>query len=424
MRSFLVAISLALCAPAFAQDSRAPLTLSVALTEALAHNPELVALRREHDVAEAAPEQERFLMPPMLEAQIWQWPVTTLNPANVDSYMLMAQQQLPGRGKRNARARVAEREADVAGRAVDVRANEVLDRVKQAWADLALARETLAIYEREIPILRDIADAAALRYASGHVGQHDTMKAVVELSRLHEDLITWRERARMAEVQLNTILGRQAGLPVEPLAPRAASAIPAAADAERLALERHPELAMATAEIAREEAELERVRGERKPDFVVGGGYMLMPGEAGAWTARAGMTWPNAPWSRGRLNAEITTQEKRVAAARARRDVVASGVKRMVREAIVRVQSARERADLLRTSILPQAEHTFDLARIGYQASRGEFLELVDNERTLLGVRVDAAAARIDVERALADLERAIGLPCDPSAGQLVAEGR
>ena len=36
---------------------------------------------------------------------------------------------------------------------------------------------------------------------------------------------------------------------------------------------------------------------ERRPDWMVQGGYMLTPGEAGAWTARVGMTWPTAPWA-------------------------------------------------------------------------------------------------------------------------------
>src|SRR6185295_12031811 len=138
-----------------------------------------------------------------------------------------------------------------------------------------------------------------LRYAAGHAGQHDTVKSVVELARLQADAIQWHERARLAETRLNVLLGRlpDAVIPALALADRKA---PDAVEAERMALERHPEVAMTSAAVAREEAELARLQGERRPDFVVGGGYMLQPGGAGAWTARGGITWPNAPWSRGR----------------------------------------------------------------------------------------------------------------------------
>jgi hypothetical protein len=75
-----------------------PLTMQRAISEALERNPELAALRHQYDAARASPAQERFLSPPMLEAQIWGWPVTTLNPVRTDMYMLMAEQELPGRG--------------------------------------------------------------------------------------------------------------------------------------------------------------------------------------------------------------------------------------------------------------------------------------------------------------------------------------
>ena len=62
-------------------QSEAPrLTLRTAIEEAVQRNPELIALRREYEAARAAPAQERFLAPPMLEAQIWGWPVTTTAP--------------------------------------------------------------------------------------------------------------------------------------------------------------------------------------------------------------------------------------------------------------------------------------------------------------------------------------------------------
>src|SRR5262245_53551932 len=64
-----------------------PLTLAGAIDEALAKNPELIALRRQFEAARQRPGQERFLMPPTLEAQIWQWPITTLNPLNTNMYM-------------------------------------------------------------------------------------------------------------------------------------------------------------------------------------------------------------------------------------------------------------------------------------------------------------------------------------------------
>jgi cobalt-zinc-cadmium efflux system outer membrane protein len=302
---------------------------------------------------------------------------------------------------------VASQDADIVRRQVTVRANTILDEVRQAFAALALARDTLRIYELQVPVLRDLAQAATLRYASGHGEQHDAVTPLVELTRLQSDAITWRTRERTEETRLNALLGRAVSRPVEPLLTLMVTATPF--DAAAAAIERHPAMALAAAEVAREEAELERVRGERRPDFVVGGGYMLMPGDAGAWAARGGITWPNAPWSRKRLDAEVQVQSRRVAAAVARREAIANDIRRAVQEAQVQIDAARQRAELISTTLMPHVEHSLEVSRAGYSAGRAEFGDVIDAQRMMLAVEVEYAQARSTIALALAALDRAMG---------------
>ena len=407
---FVVVAAIVSTAPvAHAEQPATPtLTLTGAIQQALHANLELVALRADYEAARAAVPEARFLDAPMLQTQIWGWPVTTLNPTRTDMYMFMAEQELPGRGKRAAREMVAGREAGMSQAQIAVRANEIVNDVKQAYVELLLARATSALYDQQMPVLRQMADAATLRYASGHTGQHDTVKSVVELGRLQADAIEWRERARTAEARLATLLGDLSGEPLPPLA-AADAVVTSIVDAEATAVERHPDVLLASAVVAREEAELARLRGERKPDFVVGGGYMLQPGGAGAWTAQAGITWPNAPWSRGKLNTEIDAQERRLVAARTHRDAVVSSVRRSVREATVRLEAARERAQLLETNVIPHAQHDFDVARTAYAAGRAEFADLLESQRALLSTRMDVAMARAEVQRVIAEFDMAVG---------------
>ena len=384
-----------------------PLTLRAAIDEATARNPELVALRQEYEAARAAPAQERFLAPPMLEAQIWGWPVTTLNPARTEMYMLMAEQELPGKGKRAARTLVAEREAEMSRQQIAVRANQILNDVRNAYIDLAFTRETFALYSRQAALLDQLAETATLRYAAGEGAQHHTVIALVEVASVQKERIAAEERAQAAEARLNTLLARPVSQPIEVLEPIAATLSPE--EAEQRALARHPEVAMVEAAVAREEAELERLRGERRPDFVVGGGYMLMPGDAGAWTARAGITWPNAPWSRGRLTTAIDVQAKRVEAAKARRGVVGSQLRQAVREAVIRLNAAERQVRLINSTVLPQIEHAFELTRLSYAAGEGPFTEILDTRRMLFSMELEYLEAQANVARARADLETVAG---------------
>jgi outer membrane protein, heavy metal efflux system len=392
-----------------------PLTLDAALGEALATNPMLIALRKQFEVARMRPAQERFLMPPTFEAQIWAWPINTLNPANTDMYMFTAGQDLPGRGKRRARAAVLEKEAEVAESEIGVRAREVVDAVKRVYAELFLARRHIDIHLQTLDLLRQFADIAEAKYATGRISQQDVLKAVVELSTLHDDLVLMDQRARLAEARLNTLLDRPPDAPIGPVgAPHERMVLPASSELQRIAVERHPELRAATVERERADAALAAVRTEYKPDFFVGGGYSLMPRDRDSWTASIGVTWPGAPWARGRLDARVAEATAEIDAANARQRVVENAIRLAVQDAYVRVQSAAQRAALLRTSIVPQSEQALEVSRVAYQTDRVDFLALIDNQRVLLDVQLSYHEALSDLEQALADLERAVGIELTP----------
>lgn len=280
-----------------AQPTGPPVTLTVLLEEAIERNPELVALRAQVDVVRQRPGQERFLDAPMAEAQIWQWPFNSINPADTNMYMLMVTQDLPGRGKRDLRAAVAEKDVALAGADVAVRTREIINQVKQAYASLYIARKAIRVHLDSIELLRQITDIAQAKYAAGRISQQDVLKPTVELSRLHGAIITFDEQARLASARLNILRNLPPETPIGPLIePREQTILPTSADLQRLALERQPELQRAGIEIERAEAELAAARSEYKPDFSIQGGYMLMPRMTDAWMARVGITWPRAPW--------------------------------------------------------------------------------------------------------------------------------
>lgn len=407
---------------AFATDGRVlaqegpPLTLDAALTEALASNPELISLRRQFEAVRERPAQERFLTPPTLEAQIWQWPINTLNPANTNMYMFMFSQDIPGPGKRRLRQAVITKEAELAETDIAVQARGVVERVKRAYAELFLARKAVEIHHASVDLLRQLADVAQAKYTTGRISQQDVLKAVVELSRIHEHLITLDAQAQIAEAQLNTLLDRPAGARIGPLAnPQERVLLPTADALQQVAIAHQPELTMARLGVERAEAQLAVVNREYKPDFSAMGGYMLMPQDRDAWMGKIGITWPNAPWSRGRLNAQRAEATAEIAAGSARVRAVENALRLAVRQAYVRVKAAEQRGALLRTTVVPQSEQTLEVSRVAYQTDRVDFLAIIDNERVRLDAQLDYYRALSDFEQALAELERAIGTDITPS---------
>jgi len=392
------------------KEEAPPLALAAAIAEARANNPELIALRQQVDVARLKPAQERFLQPPMLEAQIWQWPLNTLNPWNTNMYMFMATQDVPGRGKRALREAAAEKGVALAAVDVDVRARQIIDDIKQAYADLFVARKAIDIYLANFDLLRQLADVSEAKYATGRISQHDVLKSIVELSKLHDDVIAFELRAERARIHLNVLMHRRPDAPIGALSdPAERVLVTPVGELQRVAAARHPEVQMARVKVEQAEALVAVARSELKPDFTVQGGYMLMPHQTDAWMGRVGITWPRAPWSHGRADARITEATAAVDAAKGSERAVTSAVTLAVADAYVRVKAAERRAALLRTTILPQTEQALEVSRIAYQTDRLDFLALIDSERMLLQSRLEYSRALSEHAQALADLERAMG---------------
>jgi cobalt-zinc-cadmium efflux system outer membrane protein len=420
MRTYVIAavVSVALAGSARAGQIRSnnhevsgpSLTIQAAIEEALQKNPDLIALRQQIDVARQRPAQQRGLNPPMAEVTAWQWPINSLNPWNTNMYMFMVSQEIPGRGKRDLRAAIAVKDVALAESDVAIRARQVVNEIKQAYASLFVARKAIDVHLASIDLLGQIADVSQAKYATGRISQHDVLKSVVEISKHHDDLLMFDEQAAVAAARLNVLLDRAPETPIGPLTePPEQKMLPAAADLQRLAIDHQPELQRARIEIERAEAELASAKREYKPDFTVQGGYMVTPNQTDAFLARVGVSWPRAPWSRGRVDAHVAEQTAAVEAARARERGMENLLRLAVQEAYVHAQSAQARAALLRTTILPQSQQTLEVSRIGYQTDRVDFQAVIDSERMLLDAQLGYVRALSEFDQAMADLERFVG---------------
>ena len=406
-------------------DGAPPLSVRAAVDEALSRNPRLIVLRREYETMQHRPAQATALAPPTFEAEIWQWPFNTLKPGNTNMYMFTVGQTLPGRGKRTLRAAVDEKSAELARAAIVVEAHDVVNEVKRVYADLFLARREREIQDANIDLLRQFADVSEAKYVTGQMSQQDILKAVVELSRLHEDLVTLDERERLAAARLNTLLDRPVESAVGRLVePREDVPQPALAALQRSAVVRQPELLALRIDIQRAEAALVTQQREYDPDFFVKGGYSLMPGQSDSWTAMVGVTWPKAPWSRRGIDARVAEVTATVETARARHAAAVSAIRLAVHQAHVRADAAQQRAVLLRTSIVPLSNQTLAVSRAAYQTDQGDFLALLDNQRVLLDVQRAYYRALSDLEQARADLERAVGIDLLPELTVDIAPAR
>jgi cobalt-zinc-cadmium efflux system outer membrane protein len=388
----------------------APLTVADAVETAVARNLDITALRRQLDVLRLRPGQERTLPPPMFEAQIWQWPVNSLNPWKTNFYMPMATQEFPARGKRESRAALAEKDVALGETDVAMRQREVVALVKQAYVDLFVSRKAIEIHLAGADILRQLADVSQAKYATGRISQLDVLKSVVELSKLHGDIITLEQQSQLATSRLNVLLQRPIDTRIGALEnPHEEMLAVPVEQLQTAAVAEKPELKSFRQQVERAEAELAVAKQEYKPDYSLQGGYMLMPNQTDGLMAKVGITWTRAPWARGKLDLRVQEMTAAIAAAQARQAAAESETRLSIQQAYIRATAAEQRAVLLRTTILPQAQQTLEVSRVGYQSDHVDFLAILENQRMLLDSQLEYYKALGDFQQALTDLERAVG---------------
>ncbi len=384
-----------------------PLPLTDAVGLAVSRHPDLAAIEAGVAAVAARVSAERGLPPPMVDLQIWQWPFDRWNPAAAQ-WMVMLEQQIPGKGKRDLRVARARADVAVAGVAVNRHHLDMATEAVERYMDIRVARETQARLDEAESLVRQGIEAAELRYAAGSGAQQEVLTGIVELGRLADERLMAQEAERLASVQLNSLMNRAPSAPIGPLdAPRddAGIAFPAEPDVTARVVQWHPDLAQV--DRATEQAVAERSLGlaERKPDYVVQGGLMAMPSMTDAFTARVGISWPNAPWARHRIDEMVKSADAAIVAASAQRESAALRIRQAVAELLVRAHSAERRRALLATSVVPAMQHALEIARIDYAANRAGFLPLIELTRRLNETALDVIRLRADRDRALTTLD-------------------
>ena len=100
-----------------------------------------------------------------------------------------------------------------------------------------------------------------------------------------------------------------------------------------------------------------------------------------------------------------------LAAAQIRQEANANQVLGSLQEALAGLDSANRQIQLLKTSLLPQAELSLQSALVNYQTGRIDFTTALDAQRQIRQTRLDYLKAQVEQQIRLAEIERLVGAP-------------
>jgi outer membrane protein TolC len=333
----------------------------------------------------------------------------SLLPSQVGSTKYTLLQALPFWGKRDLRREAAEAEAAAATGRAESSWTEQAARIKATFAQYFAVTRLIGLAREVIDLINRIEGITQARYAGGLAPQQDAIRAQVERTAMLSELIRMETEYLNTRSSINALLARPAQAPLaspERLRPVPPPARLDFAALEQRARDQNPQIFAADARIRAAEKTRDLAYRNRYPDFTLGVSPIQTGSRVNEWEL---MLELNIPLQQESRRSQEREADQMINAARSRKDATANQLLAELSSNLAALDAARRVEMLTQTSLLPQAELTFQAALAGYESGKVDFATLLEAQRQIRSAKQDIIKARAEQQVRLAEVERLIG---------------
>lgn len=392
------------------------LILSDLIQEALEYNPLLEAASQKVLSAERAIPQAGALPDPKLTLGLINLPVNSFafDQEPMTGKQIAVTQMFPFPGKLSLSTDMAEFEAAAVQQQQQEVRNQIVQKVRHVYYDIYAVDRALETVQKNKDLMEQLVRVAEVKYATGSGLQQDVLRAQVELTKLDDDLIMWRQKRLVAAAQLNSVLNRPAGSPVGMTL--SGLEVPEKMDFSLTQKEierQRPLLRAWKGKLRKYEAAVKLARRGVWPNITVSAGYSqrndLKSGAKLHDFFSMSVTLDIPLFYKRKQNQRIGERELDFRAAEADYANVLNGILAEAEIQKAELERNRKRIELYEGGILLQAQQSLESAQAGYQVGKVDFLNVVDNWMRLLDYELQYHFALSDYYKALAGYEFAVG---------------
>jgi cobalt-zinc-cadmium efflux system outer membrane protein len=373
------------------------------VTQALSENREVAAAERKWQASAQRAGQATSLPDPLLGADVERAGTTDFSDYHDIEYMV--QQDLPGWGKRKARATVAQLDAEAEGFRYLETARSVRGRVVGAYWDLWLAQRNVGLAKEARDLMARMEQSALARYETGQAMQTEVLRLQVEAARMSNEVISMERELGVARTALNSLLNAPPGTP---RAVEGDPALPVLAGSLTDMQQRARRfccilLSFLRARDARAAA-LRAAKVERRPDWQVRVEARQFE-ESGSIEEYDTALFVNIPWLwRGKYGAMIREAQAKVDVADADYENEVNRTMLEIQELYTRTENAERAMRLNRDTLLPRARSLIESAVAAYQTGQSPLLEFLEAQKTRLDIEREAVRSQAEFARSHAEL--------------------
>ena len=418
MWMFVVVFVLAFASPGKAQQEISkgePTKLVDLLSEAERNNPQIHSARQEWQSIQQMPTQVSTLPDPQVALQ--QVNVGSPRPfsgfTNSDfAYIgLGVSQDFPYPGKLKLRRELASKDAEVAKEKVEALRRVVLSDLKMAYFRIAFLERQTAIFEADRELVRQMEQAAEVKYRSGMGNQQEVLQAQLEQTKLLREVTANGMEAGKLQAELKQLLGRPQASP--DVITEDIGESPVTRSFEELlsaAQSSNPQIAGAQKTVDRQIVAIEIAKKDFYPDF--NAQLMWQRTDPSQYRAYYQFTiGARIPIYRKRkLQPELAQAEIDKSRAQSEVEARSQEISSTLRQEYVAADKSAELLNIYRDGLLPQAKAELQAGFAAYQSNRQDFQALLAAFLDVLKLEEEYWQTLSEHETALSQIEELTGI--------------
>lgn len=287
----------------------------------------------------------------------------------------------------------------------------------QAYYALLAYQELRDIYHESVSNLQGHLDNVTAQYNVGTVARLDVLTSDVSLANSKTDAVNADNDVAVAESNLDNIIG----LPLQTKLNLADHQLPfdtyniSLEEATDYAMKYRPEILQAAVAVQQAEEYINVQKAADRPQVSITGGNTWAgqifsdsyDANHRGWNIGAGVTYNF--YDGGATKAKVDQAKQQLLIARETEQQTRESVQLEVKQAYLNIRSAAQRVEATQTSVA-QAEESFKIARIRYQAGVGINLDVLDAQLNLNRAQVNHIQALYDYNVGIAKLEQVMGV--------------
>jgi outer membrane protein, heavy metal efflux system len=394
------------------QAESKPLTLEEAVTVTLQQNPELRAMQKDVDAANAKISQARSWDDPMVGVRFYQVPFNGSFDDAMDIDYIVAQ-KFPFPGKKKAASQIAYHEYLHHIELLGERGRQMLRDVKTAYYGLFSVRRMLEASRQSEGVLRRMVETAQAKLSANQAPAIDAIQGQAEIAKILAERQALVEREKGLESRLRTLMARPEDpaseesirLPPQLEPPRWDTKLEELVETAQL---RHPSVKLAEHNVSQKEWGVKGAKRDYLPDLNAQVEYVQRPGPTeNAWT---GEFLLNVPLIVKKKMKAVEQAQAELAGARYSYSAAKNEVADRVREAYAKMKSADRMRSVYGGTLLPQIRQALETASMAYGAGKSDFLVVLNSARGLSDAQLDYWKAFEAYAGAVYELEEAVGI--------------